>query len=80
MSIGLWIRSQDKTELIKVTRIQAANSSIYTFSPDDKNDFIKLSTYDTKVRAMKVLDEVQAQLVKQNNTTFGMKVFEMPKE
>jgi len=76
----MWLRSQDKTELIKVNRVQAENYRIYTFPSSDSASWVELGNYDTKQRAMEVLDEIQEQLVKQNNTTFGMKVFEMPQK
>jgi len=76
----MWIRSQDKTELINANRIQAENYRIYTFPTSDSVSWVELGNYDTKERAIEVLNEIQDQLVKQNNTTFGMIVFEMPEK
>ena len=67
----LWIRSQDKEDLIKVDNIGLAYKGKYAFVDndviDDKfyicqftNDFyIKLGSYPTKERALEVLDEIQ---------------------
>ena len=51
----LWVRSQDKTNLVKVDRLTIDDTnSIFC----DYNDFY-LGTYKTKERALEVLDEIQ---------------------
>lgn len=55
--MDLWIRSQDKKKLIKVNEIKIesvidGNSFIYSDTTD-------LGTYETKERALEVLDEIQ---------------------
>ena len=84
----LWIRSQDKKKLVKVDElkmetVKEGNTFIYSHETD-------LGTYETKERALEVLDEIQeAQLgnyyysfpsnvkVSNNENTI---VYEMPKE
>ena len=67
----LWIRSQDKEDLIKVDNLGLAYREKYNFMEkigdidnycicqfvDDYH--VKLGTYKTKERAIKVLDEIQ---------------------
>ena len=51
----LWIRSQDRENLVKVDRLTIDDTnSIFC----DYNDFY-LGTYKTKERALEVLDEIQ---------------------
>jgi len=52
----IWIRSQDKTELINCNRVQADRCGIYTFAGDD---FIVLGVYPNSERATEVLNEIQ---------------------
>ena len=55
----LWIRSQDKTDLVKVDRLTIDDTnSIF----GDYNDFY-LGTYKTKERALEVLDAIHQRLV-----------------
>ena len=58
----LWIRSQDKTKLVKVDNI------VYMYSSEDYEKEVHslwndckgiLGTYETKERALEVLDEIQ---------------------
>ena len=53
----LWIRSQDKENLIQPTRLFIAfDKNIATW---DRNVMIDLGTYKSKERALEVLDEIQ---------------------
>ena len=58
--MDLWIRSQDKKDLIKVDYIS------YEIAIEDKHILwyksIDLGTYKTKERALEVLDEIQNML------------------
>ena len=88
--MDLWIRSQDKEVLQKITSL-FVNDDGYIFSYDYINsNEVFLGKYKTKVRALKVLDEIQeAQLgnyhyrcpsnVKVSNNE-NIIVYEMPKE
>ena len=56
----LWIRSQDRKKLIKVDEVKIetvkeGNTFIYSHATD-------LGTYETKERALEVLDEIQNML------------------
>ena len=63
----LWIRSQDREKLIKVKdlyveKYPSSNNryAIYNFFYDDLDDCdIPLGTYETRERALEVLDEIQ---------------------
>ena len=89
----LWIRSQDKDSLIKVERIEL----IYDLSSKDiqlihiETDKGRIGSYETKERALEILDEIQNILSKpqsheEDETTYYMpndgssKIYEMPKE
>lgn len=89
----LWIRSQDKTKLVKV------NDILYM---DTSGDYEKeyhslwnncvgiLGTYKTKERALEVLDEIQRLVTDLQYLSYGLEndkfcsyrpnVYEMPKE
>ena len=70
----LWIRSQDKEDLIKVDNLGLAYRGKYNFMDkigdidnycicqfvDDYH--VKLETYETKERAIEVLDEIQMRI------------------
>ena len=70
----LWIRSQDRKNLIKV-------NALYTDIPDDfgkdgfgvycdkrdsyvSNTLLKIGTYKTKERALEILDEIQEKILR----------------
>ena len=89
--MDLWIRSQDKESLTKVSNIQYTyeKGNLYT-DVNGKHyigtyyDNLKiLGTYKTKERALEVLDEIQkmdfANNLNVTLTTYGY-VYEMPKE
>ena len=90
----LWVRSQDKKKLVKVDELKMetvkdGNTFIYSHATD-------LGTYETKERALEVLDEIQKMMtlrltlegtyqendlaIKSNILCFMVKIYEMPKE
>ncbi len=88
----LWIRSQDKTKLVKVDNIsymdmaEDMDSEKHSLWNDCKGI---LGTYKTKERALEVLDEIQDELISTSTVpifnnekiTCGCaRVYEMPKE
>ena len=58
----LWIKSQNKKVLMKVSTLEMLedDNSIYTTYLDK---VVKLGTYKTKERALEILDEIQQILV-----------------
>ena len=93
----LWIRSQDREKLIKVKSLYvekypSSNNryAIYNFFYDDLDDCdIPLGTYETRERALEVLDEIQDELIGSDfmsmdeneiMTCGSTKVYEMPLE
>ena len=54
----LWIRSQDKENLLKVNEIHLGLNKEYVNSNIVVNDWI-VGRYETKKRALEVLDEIQ---------------------
>ena len=67
----LWIRSQDREKLIKVKglyveKYPSSNNryAIYNFFYDDLDDCdIPLGTYETRERALEVLDEIEERIM-----------------
>lgn len=65
--MNLWVRSQDKTNLVKIRQIslnyqnnkQIIANYIPDFYPNSGEYFEFLGTYKTKERAIEVLDEIQ---------------------
>ena len=61
----LWIRSQDKTKLVKVNYVYVIENKINSFSiygeTIDSGPII--GRYETKERALEVLDEIQDELI-----------------
>jgi len=57
----MWIRSQEKTELVNTQRIQAEGVCIYAFEnvAIDDCSYIKMGEYSTEEKAIKVLDKIQ---------------------
>ena len=67
----LWIRSQDKTTLIKAIKICFERNiddepTIYGYEKYD--NYERLGVYKTKERALEVLDEIQNKLNESNNS------------
>lgn len=58
----LWIRSQDKLVLTKARNIWIEKSGQYYAVFDDNNRYY-IGIYETKERAIKVLDEIQELMV-----------------
>lgn len=61
----MWIRSQNKTELINTNRIQVDGNSLYVFEgiAVEDTDYIRIGSYDNANRALEVLDMIQNQIV-----------------
>lgn len=83
----LWIRSQDKTNLIRVEHLALTNNK--TITGMSTNWDYDLGTYTTKERALEVLDEIQnilkPKIIYNCNGTINQlydytKVYEMPQE
>lgn len=57
----MWIRSQDKSELINSERMVVNGNDVCILSVTEINDasYIKVGTYATQKRAVEVLDELQ---------------------
>ena len=77
----LWIRSQDKRILQKVNNIfldaNYENKRIVTYDGDNT----ELGTYETKERALEVLDEIQKLLkTAELNDDINVIVHQMPKD
>lgn len=60
----LWVRSQDKSELVKVFEIYVDNNLIKANFKSHYNgcQYIDLGEYKTKERALEVLDEIQKKI------------------
>lgn len=71
----MYIRSQDKKELVKFSRLSVAcsNSSYYISIPD-VNSYHSIGNYKSKERCIEVLDELQTAIDRELST------FDMPKE
>ena len=70
--MNLWIRSQDKMNLVKIRQISLNYSNkkqiIANYMPDlfenSGEHYELLATYETKERALEVLDEIQDRMLK----------------
>jgi len=93
--MDLWIRSQDKTELVKVNNL--ANIDYRIVFINNGNGRATLGTYATKERAIEVLDEIENFIYTEVNIVNSLyeeadieikskilcnmaKIFEMPEE
>ena len=86
--MNLWVRSQDKTNLVKIRQIslnyqnnkQIIANYIPDFYPNSGEYYEFLGVYKTKERALEVLDEIQDLL--QNAYVGGSNriVYQMPAE
>lgn len=71
----MYIRSQNKKELIEFHGLQVACSSgSYYIRPLNMDSYHSVGDYDSKQRCLEILDELQVALDR------GMNVFEMPEE
>ena len=91
IKMELWIRSQDKEDLIKVDNLGLAYRGKYNFMDkigdidnycicqfvDDYH--VKLGTYKTKERAIKVLDEIQ-NFMRNYAYVKAILIYNMPKD
>ncbi len=83
----LWVRSQDKTNLVKIRQIslnyQNNKQVIANYIPElyeNSGEYCEfLGTYATKERAIEVLDEIQNYILLPN-TDNSAYIYEMPKE
>lgn len=89
----LWIRTQSKLSLIKVNNIciRDDNTIINCADSFSLKNYAILGTYETKERALEVLDEIQEKLtIRKINETSGIEyilcqdlvpiIYEMPQE
>ena len=86
--MNLWIRSQDKERLIKVSNVQ------YTYRKGDLYSDVRgkhyigtyydnleiLGEYTTKERALEILNEIQKIFYNNQKFVNNVVVYEMPKE
>ena len=75
----LWIRSQDKLKLVKVNYVYAIENKINSFSiyGETIDSAPIIGRYETKERALEVLDEIQNYILLPN-TDNSAYVYEMP--
>ncbi len=77
--MDLWIRSQDKRRLIKTTQIDFTSSGYYGTMDKQYSilcqDEVWLGSYETKERALEVLDEIEKRL--KNNVYFKESALEL---
>lgn len=84
----LWIRSQDKMNLVKVRQISLNYSNkkqiIANYTPESYENsgeyYEFLGTYETKERAIKILDEIQDLLQNAYIGNANRIVYQMPKD
>lgn len=81
----LWIRSQDKRVLQKVNNLYLnsnySDKEVFTWDSDECQT--RLGIYESKERALEVLDEIQRRIEYINNVdndTFTECVYQMPDE
>lgn len=86
----LWIRSQDKKDLICTRRIYVHENTIRT-NVYEAIGFVILGEYETKERALEVLNEIQDELISSDFmpiekneevvlTCGSARIYEMPEE
>ena len=84
----LWIRSQDKMNLVKIRQISLNYSNkkqiIANYTPESYENsgvyYERLGTYETKGRAIEVLDEIQDLLQNAYIGNANRIVYQMPAE
>ena len=84
----LWIRSQDKINLVKIRKISLNYSNkkqiIANYTPESYENsgvyYELLGTYETKGRAIEVLDEIQDLLQNAYIGNANRIVYQMPKD
>ena len=79
----LWIRSQDKKELVNTNDIYLVRKNkyfhIYCYANNSEIDLGEYGDFEDKTRAEEVLDEIQRYLILPNSDNSNY-VYEMPKE
>ena len=86
--MDLWIRSQDRMNLVKVRQVslnyQNNKEIIANYIPDlyeNSGEYYEfLGTYETKERAIEVLDEIQDLLQNAYTGNANRIVYQMPKD
>lgn len=62
----LWIRSQNKTALMKIIDIRLYPDNVYNktdiFIRDINGDIVSIGSYKTRERALEILDEIQRKI------------------
>ena len=84
----LWIRSQDKMNLVKIRQIslnyQDNKQIIANYTPESYENsgvyYELLGTYETKGRALEILDEIQDLLQNAYIRNANRIVYKMPKD
>ena len=84
--MNLWVRSQDKTNLVKIRQIslnyqnnkQIIANYIPDFYPNSGEYYEFLGTYKIKERAIEVLDEIQDLLQNAYVGSVNRIVYQMP--
>ena len=63
----MWIRSQDRKDLIKTENISVVDrASTFDIETDTKESTFTLGEYSTEEKALKVLDMIQKEILKVN--------------
>lgn len=86
--MDLWIRSQDKMNLVQIKQIninyQNNKQVIANYIPETYENageyYELLGTYKTKERALEVLDEIEDLMRSLNSSDLKIIIYEMPKE
>lgn len=85
--MDLWVRSQDKISIVKINnqiglKYNDNKTIIANYIPDfsDKYDgsYDILGTYETKERALEVLDEIEDLMRSLNSSDLKIIIYEMP--
>lgn len=84
----MWIRSQDRKDLIKTENISVVDcASTFDIETDTKESTFTLGEYSTEEKALKVLDMIQNRILSKDYSTTGIgypiikdKVFQMPQD
>ena len=78
---GLWIRSQDKKHLLKCEAllIEGVGNNRFGIRAFTKNYDFDIANFETKQRALEILDEIQIKITEYLGTNVEV-VYEMPEE
>jgi len=77
--MGLWIRSQDRTTLIRSYEIYISEYGKDSYVIKAKRTSHILGSYNTFERALEVLDEIQCEIANYVGT-MAQVVYQMPKD